>query len=543
MRKILAMIMALTVILSLATTAFAAPTTTYSITIDSDKTGHIYEAYQIFKGTLEGKIADNDNVPDTEAILTDIEWADGVVSHLDDTAEEVALKLSTGEMTAQDLIDLVNEGKIELGASDGISTYDESKKEYVIKNLPAGYYLVKDRAVDDASVVYTEFILEVVEDSTVNPKGTVPEVEKKIKDINDSTELNISDKVWQDSADHDVGDTIPYKLEATLADNLEIYKPAYNLVFHDLLSPGLTYQEITSAKIINPDGTEIDLFTDHKYTENYKTVNDDPKTTDLIEASELTVAINDVKALGGKNGCKVVIEYNALLNEDAVVGSLGNPNEVYLTFSRNPYEGTDYGETPKDRVIAFTYKVVVNKVREDGLNADGSTKYVPLSGATFELKKWVKGPDKADGSPDGTWKTLQTVDTNPDTEFTFSGLDDGWYCLTETKAPDGYNAIETIYFRVDAKHDVLSEAPQLTELKGTETTSQGPNKEKGDLGTFEIVHNEEKQALITDIVNKAGIQLPETGGIGTTIFYAAGALMVLCAVILLITKKRMNIAE
>lgn len=354
MRKFLAMIMALIVVLSLATTAFAATTTTYSITIDSDKTGHIYEAYQIFKGTLEGKIADNDNVPDTEAILTDIEWADGVVSHLEDTAEEVALDLSTGEMTVQNLIDLVKEGKIELGAADGTSTYNEAKKEYVIENLPAGYYLVKDRAVDDTSVVYTEFILEVVEDSTVNPKGTVPKVEKKIKDINDSTELNISDKVWQDSADHDVGDIIPYKLEATLADNLEIYKPAYNLVFHDLLSPGLTYQEITSAKIINPDGTEIDLFADHKYTENYKTVNDDPKTTDLTEASELTVAINDVKALGGKNGCRVVIEYNALLNENAVVGSLGNPNEVYLTFSRNPYEGTDYGETPKDRVIAFT---------------------------------------------------------------------------------------------------------------------------------------------------------------------------------------------
>ena len=537
------MIMALAMILSLATNVFAAANTAYSITIDSDKPGHVYEAYQIFKGTLEGDVADNDNVPGTEAILTDIAWADGVVSHLEDTAEEVAMKLSNGTLTAQGLIDLIKEGKIELGAADGTSTYNATKQEYVIGKLPAGYYLIKDADVEDPSVVYTEYILEVLEDSTVNPKGTVPEVEKKIKDINDSAEQNIDDKVWQDSADHDVGDIIPYKLEATLSDNLENYEDGYNLVFHDLLSPGLTYQEITSVKIINPDGTEYTLKA-QQYQVECNDVEDNTKTTNLIEDSELTVTINNVKALGGKNSCKVVVEYNALLNEDAVLGSLGNPNEVYLTFSRNPYKGNDYGETPRDRVIAFTYKVVVNKVREDGLNADGSTKYVPLSGAEFKLEKWYKtGENDAEGKPVGKWETIDVVKTDAGDVFSFSGLDDGWYCLTETNPPAGYNAIDPIYFNVTAAHDEKSNDPQLTMLTATKTKETGAAVDSGDLGTFEVTHNLAAGSLSTNIVNRAGVELPETGGIGTTIFYAAGALLVLAAVILLITKKRMSIAE
>ena len=297
---------------------------------------------------------------------------------------------------------------------------------------------------------YTEFILEVLEDSTVNPKGSVPEVEKKIKDINDSTETDIDEKIWQDSADHDVGDIIPYKLEATLADNLEKYENGYNIVFHDLLSPGLTYEGITSAKIINPDGTEVDLYTAHKYQDDYKAVSDDPKTTNLVEAHELTVAINGIAGKGGQDGCKVVVEYNARLNEQAVVGSLGNPNEVYLTFSRNPYDENDYGETPRDRVIAFTYKVVVNKVREDGVDDKNKPIYAALSGATFTLEKWEKTGVDENGKDTGAWKMLKTVETTPDTVFTFSGLDDGWYRLSETKAPNGYNAIDPIYFNVTA---------------------------------------------------------------------------------------------
>ena len=542
MRKFLAMIMALAMILSLATGVFAA--NGYTITINSDKAGHTYEAYQIFTGTIiDNTDDDNDDQPGTNAVLTNIQWGEGVDhSKVTDTAEEVAMKLSSGELTAQGLIEMVNNGTLTLTNPTGTSVHKPNNNLYEIQNLPAGYYLIKDK--DDSlsgANAYTEFILEVLEDSTVNPKGSVPEVEKKIKDINDSEETDIDEKVWQDSADHDVGDIIPYKLEATLADNLEKYENGYDIVFHDYMSVGLTYKAISSVKIVNSENDVITLNAG-QYTVKYENVSD-IEGTELVEHSKLTVSIDSIAGKGGKDGCKVIVEYTAQLNENAVVGSLGNPNEVYLTFSRNPYEDNDYGETPRDRVIAFTYKVVVNKVREDGVDDKNKPVYAPLSGATFTLEKWYKTGVDENGKETGAWQMLKTVETKPDTTFTFSGLDDGWYRLTETKAPNGYNEIDPIYFNVNAAHDEESDDPELTMLTATETKETGDTLGEGDLGTFEIVHDEEANALTTSIVNRAGVVLPETGGIGTTIFYVAGALMVLCAVILLITKKRMNVAE
>ena len=170
MKKFLAMIMALTMVLSLATTAFAADT--YTITINSDKAGHTYEAYQIFKGTIvENTDADEDAEPGTNAILTNIQWGDGVnPGTTTDTAEEIAMKLSDGSMTAQQLIDMVNNKTIQLTTPSGTSVHKPENNLYKIEGLPAGYYLIKDKdnSLSGANA-YTEYILEVLEDSTVNP--------------------------------------------------------------------------------------------------------------------------------------------------------------------------------------------------------------------------------------------------------------------------------------------------------------------------------------------------------------------------------------
>ena len=355
---------------------------------------------------------------------------------------------------------------------------------------------------------------------TATPKSDLPEVQKKVKDINDSTDTTKTD--WQDSADYDIGDSIPFQLKATLADNVSSYT-TYKVVFHDTLSKGLTYNKDAKVYI---DGTETNGFT------VTATVNADGTTT-------LTVSCDDVKALDASNSSVITVEYTAKLNENAVLGSAGNPNEVYLEYSNNPNKSengnNETGETPKDVVIVFTYKTIINKV-------DSENK--PLTGAAFKLEKLIKGKD---GAAD-TWTTVKefTVDETT-TSFTFSGLDDGQYKLTETKTPAGYNTIDPIYFVIEATHDVTADAPTLKTLNAYLTDANG-NKQTEmkdgesvniDLGTVDLTAG----SITTTVVNKSGSELPSTGGIGTTIFYVLGGVLVLAAVVLLVTKKRMSGAE
>ena len=195
---------------------------------------------------------------------------------------------------------------------------------------------------------------------------------------------------------------------------------------------------------------------------------------------------------------------------------------MYLEYSNNPNAGgnDDTDKTPKDKVIVFTYKVVANKVNE---------KQEALPGAAFELFKYVKvsegwgwkslGVKGARDNGDGTY----TVDSEPTTQFSWNGLDDGKYKIVEVVTPSGYNSIKPIEFDVTAEHQEDSDNPQLINLSG--------NKFTGDISTG---------ALTSNIENKSGSTLPSTGGIGTTIFYVVGVILMLGAGVLLVTKKRMS---
>ena len=511
-KKLASLLLALVMVFALATTAFAEETT-YSITINNSTAGHTYEAYQIFTGDLH------------KGVLSNIVWGSGVseagktaLQNKYDTAEAKsaagvaeALTTANAEQFAKDVASYLTSTKV-------TSTYDASSKSYTISGLAAGYYLVKDQdgSLTGDADAYTEYIIKVVSDTTATPKSSVPTVEKKVKDTNDSTGVT-SD--WQDSADYDIGDSIPFQLKATLADNVSSYT-TYKVVFHDTLSKGLTYNNDAKVYI---GGTETNGFA------VTATVNADGTTT-------LTVSCDDVKALGAGNSSVITVEYTAKLNENAVLGSAGNPNEVYLEYSNNPNKSeegnNETGETPKDVVIVFTYKTIINKV-------DSENK--PLTGAAFKLEKLIKGKDGAAG----TWTTVKefTVDETT-TSFTFSGLDDGQYKLTETKTPVGYNTIDPIYFVIEATHDETADAPTLKTLNAYLTDANG-NKQTEmkdgesvniDLGTVDLTAG----SITTTVVNKSGSKLPSTGGIGTTIFYVLGGVLVLAAVVLLVTKKRMS---
>lgn len=291
-------------------------------------------------------------------------------------------------------------------------------------------------------------------------------------------------------------------------------------IFHDEESTGLTFMPDTVEVFV--DGTKIES--------GYEVV-----TSDLEDDCTFEVRFADLKQITAVKAKSVItVTYKSRLNENAVIGSAGNPNVMYAEYSNNPNDkqGGDFGTTPKDVVIVFTYQAVVNKVDPEG---------DPLTGAEFTLEKKILGDDPATEETETEyWTAIAVVKNDEGTVFTFKGLDDGDYRLTETETPEGYNSIDPIEFTITATHEIESDYPALTGI-----TVNG--------GSFEIEMTEKETEegniqiptgkIETDIVNKAGSVLPSTGGMGTTIFYILGGALVLVAVVLLVTKKRMKDSE
>lgn len=455
----------------------------YTITINGETDGHTFEAYQIFKGDLN------------DSTLSNIQWGTGV-NQFTFNGSDNAAKIAEG-LTESNAVEFSKEAAKHLKqpTASGSSSIEVSE---------AGYYLIKDKdnsLTGKDGKAYTAYILKVIKDETVKPKADVPSVIKKVKDTNDTTGETTD---WQDSADYDFGDKVPFQLTATLPKTHFDKYQTYYLEFSDTLSKGLEF---------NADSLTVKVGESVLTAGQYKITTEKDTATG---ATKLSVVITDVKALGGTAGGKVTVDYTATLTTYAVIGAKGNPNEVELIYSNNPNEnGTgkpkDTGKTPKDTVIVFTYKTVVNKVDQN---------QQPLTGAEFTLFKKMK---------DGTEKAVSVVKNDAGTQFTFKGLDDGEYVLKETVTPAGYNTIKPITFKVVATHDVESDAPKLTDLNGEKVS-----------GNINFSKNVDEGSLTTQVENKKGSILPSTGSIGTTVLYVAGSVLVVAAGILLVTKKRMK---
>ncbi len=484
MKRIFSFFTALAIALSLGvvpmTAGAVAPTAgdQYSIVIENTNDKHTYEAYQIFSADLS---ADG-------TILSNIKWGSGVSAAGQTAMKDAAKKAEslTDEAAAKAFAQEVD---AYLEAAKAVTgTY--SNGTYTISGLTSGYYLIKDKTIDgNAHESYTSYILQVVGNVKVSPKSGVPQSEKKVQDINDSTDTNKTG--WQDSADYDINDQVPFLLKATLPSNVSSYK-TYKIVFHDQLSDGLTYD--SNARVMF-DGQDV---TNH-FTVQY----DDAKDT-------LTISCNDVKAFNAGDNAVITVEYTATLNDRAVIGAAGNPNKMTLEFSNNPNVGGEgsTGKTPEDKVTVFTYQLQVDKVNESN---------APLKGAGFTLYK-----KSADG---GDYRQVGNEVKGTDlTSFVWKGLDDGEYKLVETTVPDGYNKAEDLLFTITADHEVQSDDPKLKTLNGS-------NHISGDAATG---------VLKGTIMNRPGLKLPGTGGMGTTLFYTVGGAFVLVAGALLLVMKRKN---
>lgn len=484
-KKLVSVMLAMVMILAMSMTALA-DGDSYTITIKNAAAGHTYEAYQIFTGDLSEK-----------GVLSNVVWGTGVSADGQIALGNAATKAESLK-TEEDAKAFAK--AVSAYLTNSAATSSKGENGYTISNLAPGYYLVKDQngSLNEANDSYTSYILEVVKNVEVTPKSDTPEVEKKVKDVDDSTVNSTTD--WQDSADYDIGDSVPFQLKATLASNVSAYT-AYKVVFHDTLSSGLTYNNDAVVKI---DGSDV--------TGSF---------TISSSGTDLTISCDNVKALGAKDSSVITVEYTAKLNDKAVIGSAGNPNKVSLEYSNNPNndQGGETGKTPEDTVIVFTYQTIVNKV-------DSSNK--PLTGAQFSLEKYDAAKD--------SWTAVAVVKNTEGTTFTFSGLDDGKYRLTETTTPVGYNTIEPVYFTVTAQHDISSDTPGLKSLSAQQTNADGANLTEGVIATFSPDVN--NGSLSTNIVNKSGAELPSTGGIGTTIFYIIGIVIMAGAVFFLAMNRK-----
>lgn len=573
MKKLLAILLVLVVAIGLMPTVFAADT--YSITITTpkyDEATHIYEAYQIFSGDLS---TDEDN----NVTLSNIVWGSGVdKNNVDYEAIVVAIGGTYNDNThnsAAAISELLTEENAAAFAK-AINAYLNSANAItdtnrVISGLNPGYYLIKDKdnSLSDADRgAYTLYMLQILNKSiVVNSKSDVPTIEKKVDDLNDSNTLE-NEEEWQDSADYDIDDAVPFKITVKNGSHVSDFE-TYTLTIHDVQSEGLTAPtsfrvnvENVGEMIFNNDNSTTEGTVNKTFGEGDKAITVSAKITVVFKnpscsdncTFHITVTYtaqdankNSVSIPADINKSKVTVTYSSVLNEDAVIGSDGNPNKTKLDYSNNPNGDEDEkGTTPWDTVIVFTYKIDVSKV-------DGKTDE-PLAGAEFELfKKVVVGANEA--KPQGElldgyyeekvsgetvyyhWaefgKIVPTLQDKGDYTGSAEGIDDGVYKLVEIKTPTGYNTIEDIIFTVSATHDVYDENPALTAMTVTPADVFTVNMTTGEVAT--------PTGIISGTVkNNQGSSLPETGGIGTTIFYTVGGILVVAAVILLVTKKRMS---
>lgn len=517
-KKLASLLLALLMVFSLAAAASAATVT--------NQTSHSYAAYRIFSGTQ----AEN-SVP-----LGDVKWGDGVSGD----ALLTALKGDSRFNVGTDHTNIFASCTTALDVAEVLSAYpDKSDVAKAFANvaaqhlttatatiadnatsveLPAGYYLLVDTSTPGQDDARNTALLQMTnQDITIESKYSVPSVDKSVQDTDGS---------WGESADWEIGSAVPFKLEGTLPTNYEDYE-AYQYVFHDTLSAGLqlngTFDETDPTKVLSGVTVQVgDTNIGSNFTITY---------TD----HQLTVACNNLKAIPGlTKDSQIVVEYTAELLSTAVIGGAGNKNEVYLEYANDPNatgDGTT-GNTKKDEVLVFTYELDVTKV-------DGKDDNTTLADAEFVLlsSDKTKAAKVSNGKlvewvtvPEGTKLT-----SGNDGKFVIAGLDAGSYYLRETKAPAGYNLLgNDIGITITATLDKSENSPSLTALKisvqnGPDATATERN---GDVTT----------GIVSTVVeNVAGAQLPLTGGIGTTVFYIAGSVLVLTAAVLSVTRKRRKI--
>lgn len=574
LKRPLALLMALVLTLALGTTAFAEETT-YKITVNNannsiSMAGNIYSAYKLFDVTYS---SDKKNYSYTVTDdFANFEYTVGGTTYKGETLITYLGTLSNDAEAlntfAEAALKYATDNSI---AAAGTVTAGEGATEATINVDSAGYYLVAgsaSAAADTTQKVVAACSLTTTDPTAeVNVKADVPSIEKKIVENDKLVNANTAS----------IGDTVTYQLSSKVPTMTGYEK--YFFVMNDTLSKGLTYNGDDTMIITVGDKTLV-KGTDY-------TVESSANSATGI--TTITIVFKNFIQYKAQAGTAITVTYTATVNQDANLSATeGNPNKVDLTYSNNPNaQGTGTpgnpdkpgdsdkditGKTPEDEVKTYVTGIKINKV-------DGKDNTKKLAGAKFEIKgdalKIVltnKEMYKASASgtyymlKDGTYTekapvtdktaagynadkydsttqkyekvtvvTKNTVATeintvgytNADGVLTFEGLGTGKYTIKELIAPNGYNLL---------KDEITVNILDKADMENANwTVSQ--NVDNGEAKTL----NADTDNLFSlTVENNSGNELPSTGGIGTTVFYVIGGLLVVCAGVALVVKKRMS---
>lgn len=516
----------------------------YKITINNSITGHTYEAYQIFTGTLYEK--------DEKKILSNIEWGDNFKSYgptiiqtlkedptfgfYDDlascqTAADLADFLSNNEGAASQFTSII--GQIIETSDPKIQPVSTTGETYEITGLDAGYYMIVDKQIANEDDAYSKYLLDVVSNVTMEVKVIKPTLRKTVKennitfsteDIRDTQKYNTATYYGEDSNEYN----IIFGLEARIPTNQsETYKEKdkeflgeyskYEYSIIDVLDAGFDLENNDEGKlditVKRADGTEISLDYVFEYIElTADNINNyDLKNTDITYYEGKTVfkiSIPNLKGLvenGTLNPGEVItFEYNAKLNENHVIGAMPNATEAYLIYSDNPYNEESTSKTMTSPT--YTYSLDLNILKIEHNNSDKL-----LAGANFEI---YEEPELDN--------PIATIITDENGVASYNSLGAGKYQIKETIAPVGYNRLNgNIKLDIDiASIDANNHATWNVEINEDPLVG---------------LDNEEYANLF--VANKTGAQLPITGGIGTVIFTVVGIGIMGLAVVALKSNK------
>ena len=480
--KLAGILLALAMVLGIAATAFAEGETG-SITIYDAAVGQTYTIYQILD------LESYNNKAGAYAYKATTAWNTFINS--------VAIKGiyvevdAQGYVTWKDNADAAAFAKLAQKyakdnsiANQGSVTATTTTVSF--NGLDLGYYLVDTTLGTLCSLDTTN------PDVVMQEKNEVP---TNVKTVEEDSTGNYGEK-----NDADIGQTVNFKSTITAQPGAE------NYVFHDSMSAGLTYTG--DAKIYTDEAMTQEL------TPGNYMVNANPTDSDTFDITFTQDYLNTITA-----ATKLYVKYSATLNENANVGDHGNPNESKLSYGEiNQETGKPGSTTPPSETKTYTWDVDVFKYTMNGETEKA------LAGATFTLSKNADGsnPIALVSEGNNVYRVAKTNETVTVTEittdatgkFTIKGLDADTYYLTETAAPAGYNKLAAPVTIVIGENGVVN---------GTTEAPQGVDEVK--------------------VLNQSGTELPSTGGIGTTIFYIVGGVLVVGAVVLLVTKKRMNNVE